>query len=126
MYHIVKQQEEVELMAILSFSMTKDEFLKGSKTVTRRSWSDKHFEMWVNFWETERYIHDAWDNIPRAGGKKIGEIQLTEKPYREKLKDMPVSDLIAEGGMCTSIEEFIELIGKTPDDYVTVVRFTKI
>ena len=113
-------------MAILIFSMTKDEFLHGTKTVTRRSWSDQHFEMWANFWETERHTHDAWDNIPRAGGKKIGELQLTEKPYREKLMDMPPTDLIAEGGMCSSVEEFIELIGKTPEDYVTVVRFIKI
>lgn len=113
-------------MAILSFSMTKDEFLQGNKTVTRRSWGDRHFNMWIRLWETERHVHDAWDNIPRAGGRKIGEFRLTARPYREKLKNMPPADLVAEGGMCSSLDEFYELIGRTPEDYVTVVRFEKI
>ena len=106
--------------------MTKDEFLQGKKTVTRRSWSGRHFDMWVRFWETERHVHDAWDSIPRAGGKKIGEFRITARPYLEILKNMPLTDLVAEGGMCSSLDEFYELIGKTREDYVTVVRFEKI
>ena len=113
-------------MAILSFSKTKDEFLQGKKTVTRRSWGDRYFEMWVRLWETERYVHDAWDNLPRAGGTKIGKFRLTARPYREQLKNMPISDLVAEGGMCSSLAEFYQLIEKTPEDYVTVVRFEQI
>ena len=113
-------------MAILSFSMTKDEFRQGKKKVTRRSWSDRHFDMWVSFWENDRLVHDAWDNNPRAGGKKIGEFRLTSRPYQEQLKDMPPADLIEEGGMCSSLDDFYELIGKSPEDYVTVIRFEKL
>lgn len=113
-------------MAILSFSITKKEFLSGRKTVTRRDWSDNHFQMWVRMWEEKRLVHDAWDNIPRAGGKKIGRIRLTARPYKQRLKDMPKRDLLAEGGICGTLEEFCELIGKAPRDYVTVIRFAKV
>ena len=113
-------------MAILSFSMTKNEFLKGNKTVTRRNWSDRHFRMWINLWEKSRYIHDAWDNIPIAGGSKIGEFRLTAKPYRERLADMPVEDLAAEGGMCSTLDDFYQLIGMSETDIVTAIRFEKL
>ena len=113
-------------MAILSFALTKDEFLAGKKTVTRRGWSDDHFKMWVRFWEAGRHVHDAWDNNPRAGGKKIGELILTTRPYKERLDKMPLSDLEAEGGMCSTLDEFYALIRKSPREYVTVVRFYKL
>lgn len=113
-------------MAIISFALTKDEFLAGKKTVTRRDWSDDRFEMWARLWDTDRHVHDAWDNIPRAGGRKIGELILTARPYRERLDKMPVSDLEAEGGMCSTLDEFYTLIQKSSREYVTVVRFHKI
>ena len=113
-------------MAILSFALTKREFLSGLKTVTRRAWSDHQFRMWVNMWESDRRVHDAWDNNPRAGGKRIGRLALTAKPYRERLGQMSEADLRAEGGMCSSLEEFCALIGKSPNDYVTVIRFEKL
>ncbi len=113
-------------MAILSFAMTKEEFLMGKKTVTRRDWADTHHEMWVRMWETNRHIHDAYDRNPRVGGSKIGELRLTQRPYRERLSDMPVEDLVAEGGMCSTLEDFYELIGMSPHRQVTVIRFEKI
>ncbi len=113
-------------MAILSFALTKEEFLSGRKTVTRRDWSDEHFRMWVRLWDTGRLVHDAWDNIPRAGGRKIGSLKLTARPYRERLAKMPRADLNAEGGMCSTLDDFYALIRKTPSDYVTVVRFQKL
>lgn len=113
-------------MAILSFSITKQAFLAGRKTVTRRSWSDTHFKMWVRLWESDRLIHDAWDNSPRAGGKRIGRIQLTAKPYKERLLNMPPRDLRAEGGICSTLDEFCRIIGKSPKEYVTVIRFKKL
>lgn len=113
-------------MAILSFSLTTEEFLIGKKTVTRRDWADSYHEMWIRMWETNRLIHDAYDNIPRVGGTKIGQIKLIDKPYKEKLSDMPFEDLEAEGGMCSSLEEFYELIGKSPEDTVSVIRFQRI
>lgn len=113
-------------MAILTFALTKDEFLSGKKTVTRRDWSERHFQMWVRMWDTNRYIHDAYDNNPRIGGSKIGEFRLTARPYREQLKNMPPMDLAAEGGMCPSLHDFYKLIGKSPEDTVTVIRFERI
>jgi len=113
-------------MAILSFALTKEEFLSGKKTVTRRDWSESHYQMWARMWDTDRHIHDAYDNIPRAGGCKIGELRLTHRPYKERLGDMPVEDLNAEGGMCSSLKEFSKLIGKDPQEYITVIRFERI
>ncbi len=113
-------------MAIISFSLTKSEFLLGKKTVTRRDWSDEHFKMWVNLWDSGKVIHDAWDKIPRAGGKKIGKLILTKRPYKERLDQMPLADLQAEGGMCSTLDEYYSLIDKNPKEYVTVIRFKKI
>lgn len=113
-------------MAILSFSLTSKKFLEGKKTVTRRDWSQKHYRMWVGLWEKDKLVHDAWDNIPIAGGKRIGRFKLTSRPYKEQLKDMPPQDLEAEGGMCSTLEDFYELIGKSPEEFVTVVRFEKL
>lgn len=39
----------------------------------------------------------AWDRLPRAGGKQVGIIRLTRAPYQEYLNDAPASDYIAEG-----------------------------
>lgn len=113
-------------MAILSFALTADKFLSGEKTVTRRDWSEKHLEMWQRMWDTDRLEHDAWDNLPRAGGKKIGRFELTDRPYLEKLIEMPISDLEREGGMCETLEDFYQLIGKEPLDSVVVIRFRRI
>jgi hypothetical protein len=82
--------------------------------------------MWQNMWDTDRVIHQAWDRIPIAGGQPIGRLRLTARPYLERLREMPASDLLAEGGMCDSLREFCDLIGRCPDDYVTVIRFEKV
>ena len=113
-------------MAILTFSLTTDEFLSGAKTVTRRDWAGEHLKRWQTFWDTERLVHDAWDRIPIAGGKPIGKLRLTARPYQERLAEMPVEDLQAEGGMCATLEDFCDLIGKSPDEVVTVIRFEKV
>lgn len=113
-------------MAIISFAKTVDELLSDKKTVTRRDWSDKQFEMWCNFWDDGHLIHDAYDKSPRNGGKKISRFELTYRPYRERLEDMPLADLITEGGMCKTVKEFCGFIGKTPDDIVTVIRLRRI
>jgi len=113
-------------MAIITFSLTEEQFATGKKTVTRRDWSDRHRRMWQNLWDSGRLEHDAWDRIPIAGGRPIGRLRLTARPYVERLRDMPESDLYAEGGMCATIDGFCQLIGKLPDDYVTVIRFEKV
>ena len=111
---------------IMVFAKTAPEFLAGTKTVTRRVWKEKYFQQWLSAWDTERLVHDAWDKSPRLGGKKIGQFQLTDRPYLEKLADMPMRDLEAEGGICKTVDEFISFIGKTPENIVAVIRFKKI
>ena len=113
-------------MALISFALTTKEFLSGRKTVTRRAWKDKYRGKWIKWYNSGKVIHDACDKVLYAGGKRIGKFELTCAPYLEKLSNMPLSDLKAEGGMCKTREEFCELIGKTMDDYVTVIRFKKL
>ena len=110
-------------MAIISFALTQDEFLSGQKTVTRRRWGERHYRMWQKFWDEGRRVHDAWSKAPFAGGKKIGEFELTCRPYHEYLIAMPEDDLVAEGGMCKTKEEFYALIGGHPLEQVVVIRF---
>ena len=113
-------------MALISFAMTVDEFLSGEKTCTRRDWSDNYRKLWQKWWDEGKYVHTAYDKNPRNSGKVIGHFMLTKRPYREKLCNMPESDLMAEGNICETRESFFRLIGKTPDDIVTVVRFKKL
>ena len=113
-------------MAFISFALTTKEFLSGKKTVTRRDWKEAHFKHWCSWYDQGKIVHQAWDKVPFAGGKKIGSFELTCRPYQEKLSDMPVSDLLEEGGMCFSIFEFCELVGKNLEDVVTVIRFRKL
>jgi hypothetical protein len=110
-------------MAFISFALTENEFLSGIKTVTRRDWKDSHFQKWVKWWHEGKRIHQAWNKVPFAGGHQIGWFELICEPYRERLADMPESDLAAEGGMCATKDEYFQLIGKTEADIVTVIRF---
>lgn len=108
---------------ILSFAWTTDALLLGKKTCTRRAWSDRTANSWVNAYKGDRLIHSAWNKMPLCrGAKKIADILLTQLPYQERLRDMPQSDLSAEGGLWSSKEEFINLFGN-PELVVWVVRF---
>lgn len=107
---------------IVSFAWTTKALLAGRKRCTRRMWNDEYFDRWVYAWRAGRRVHDAYDRQPRFNGHKIGEIRLTCEPYREKLADMPDSDLIEEGGLWENKEQFIELFG-SPDLMPVVIRF---
>ena len=113
-------------MAFISFALTKDEFLSGNKTVTRRKWKASHYAMWQRFWDEGKTVHDAWDKVPFAGGQKIGKFELTCRPYHEYLFDMPEDDLVHEGGMVDTLEDFYNLIGAHPNEQVVVIRFKKV
>jgi hypothetical protein len=78
---------------------------------------------WQNAWDLNRKIHQAYDSSPRAGGRQIGMIKLTDRPYYESLLEMPESDLIAEGGLWQTRDEFISFIGGDPLRRVAVIRF---
>jgi len=77
------------------------------KTVTRRAWKDKHAQKFTNAFHQNKLVK-ALDKDIRYGGKQIGWCRLLCAPYKEQLSAMPHSDLKAEGGMCDSIEQFIQ------------------
>lgn len=112
-------------LMIISFGWTTSAFLAGDKTCTRRQWSPRHMAAWQKAYDQGRLIHDAWDKNPRCRGQRIGQIRLACRPYYERLADMHPDDLAAEGGLWTSIEEFITLFGD-PAQEVCVVRFEPI
>jgi len=110
---------------IISFAYTAEAFLSGRKTVTRRMWKPRTLAMWQRAWDEGRHVHDAVDKALYRGGKRIGKLRLTCRPYQEWLGDMPESDLKAEGGLWASKREFIDLFGGDSEQVVTVVRFVK-
>lgn len=117
---------------IISFAWTTGALLAGRKTVTRReSWTPGYFKRWQDAWDKSRNrrdkdrlkyrIHDAYDRSPRNGGRKVGSIVLTCRPYLEPLCAMPESDLEAEGGLWPTLDAFI---GDTdPRKPIPVIRF---
>lgn len=108
---------------IISFAWTVGPLVEGLKKRTSRDWSDRHLAAWQRAWDEGRLVHEAWDKGPRAGGKRIGQIRLTQRPRRERLGDVTLRDLIAEGSLWGSIEEFIELMGGDPEKRLAVVWF---
>jgi hypothetical protein len=111
---------------IISFAWTTPQFLDGTKTVTRRDWSDRTFQQWCKAWDQRKLVHNAWDKSPRCQGKKVGTFILTAKPYRERLGDFPEYDLVAEGGLWKTVGEYQEMQGNNPNTVLTVLRFCKL
>jgi hypothetical protein len=111
---------------IISFAWTTPQFLDGTKTVTRRDWSDRTLFQWQKAWDDRRLVHDAYDKSPRSKGQKVGTFMMTARPYRERLGDFPESDLAAEGGLWPTVADYIDLQGVNPDKEFTVIRFQKL
>ena len=111
---------------ILSFGWTA-KYLppNGQKDTTRRLWKPRTIAAWQNQWDKDPLKwHTAVNKSLAYGGSRIGRLQLLERPYEERLGDMPHADIIREGGMCSTVEEFIDLyFHGDPDQIVTVVRF---
>ncbi|MEG4294556.1 hypothetical protein Q5692_37840, partial [Microcoleus sp. C2C3] len=94
----------------LSFGYTA-EYLP-QKSVTRRDWKVSHANKFINAFERagagdKKLRVPAVDKAYHRGGKQIGWAILSHAPYKEALKDMPRVDLVAEGGMCKSVNEFV-------------------
>jgi len=107
---------------IISFGKT--EHLLHRKSVTRRDWKKQTRDTLDKAWREGRHRHKAYDRSPRSGGKQIGWITLTHQPYRETLEDMPLADLVAEGGDCQTVQEFVDKYFKGNIKLtVTVIRF---
>lgn len=104
-------------MMEISFAWTKKELLSNKKTVTRRRWKDKYARLF-----RKQNIVTAIDMDRRYGGKGIARILITDV-YKERLRDMPVSDLKAEGGRWPTVEAFAENLGLTLNHSVWVIRF---
>jgi hypothetical protein len=93
------------------------------KTVTRRAWKDSHAKKFINAFHKNKLVK-ALDKDIRWGGKQIGWCRLKSAPYKEKLCDMPPSDLKAEGAMCRSVGEFVGRYFKGNSNLeVWVIRF---
>jgi len=81
------------------------------KTVTRRDWKEGYATKFAHAFDRavaagKKLRVPAIDKAYRVGGKQIGWLVLSHAPYKEVLKEMPRVDLVTEGGMCNTIEEF--------------------
>ena len=107
----------------ISFGKTLDALLGGGKSVTRRTWSRRHAEHFINRFDRGQNVR-AFDKDRRGGGQLVGWLRLTQKPYRERLADMPSSDVAAEGFPELSKPEFIDRFFEGNADLtVWVIRF---
>ncbi len=96
----------------------------GPKDTTRRVWKPRTLAAWQKAFDQGRLIHTAVNKCLAYGGKRIGTITLLERPFLQPLHQMPESDLLREGGMCSSVNEFIEQYFKgDASQEVSVVRF---
>ncbi|MEG4287021.1 hypothetical protein QUB68_28345, partial [Microcoleus sp. A006_D1] len=106
----------------ISFALTLHELLNGEKTQTRRAWQDDYARSFIRYYEKGIEI-PALNKGQHRGGQKVGKIRLTEKPYQQMLSEMPVSDLDKEGGMCATVQEFIDRFFEGQDKLVWVLDF---
>ena len=106
----------------ISFALTLSELSSGKKTQTRRAWQDDYAKSFVRYFEDGIEI-PALDKGQHRGGKEIGKIRLTEKPYQQLLSEMPITDLEKEGGMCANVQEFIDRFFDGQDKLVWVLDF---
>jgi hypothetical protein len=80
----------------------------GPKDTTRRIWKPKTLATWQRAWDNGRYEHDAVDKCLAYGGNRIGKIILMERPFLEPIAQMQPVELLREGGMCNTVDEFID------------------
>lgn len=107
----------------ISFGKTLEQLVNNNKSVTRRLWSDRYAALFIKCYEQGKKVQ-ALDKDRRYGGKQIGWLTLTCKPYQERLIDMPPEDLACEGFADYSLQEFIdEFFNGIAETTVWVVRF---
>lgn len=107
----------------ISFGYTTPQLFEG-KSVTRRCWKDSYAQQFIKRWQRGITTYIALDKDRRWGGKQIGWITLTCCPYKQRLSDMPQSDLAAEGFPELNAQEFIQRFFKGNDQQrVWVIRF---
>lgn len=77
---------------LISFAWTTAALIAEVKTCTRRDWSDEYaLKLRVGEELT------AYDHLPRAHGRPVARIRLTEHPVKESTADAPPEDWEREG-----------------------------
>lgn len=114
----------------ISFAWTTEPFLADVKIVTRRYWKFNHAYKFK-----KGMIVDAYDKLPYKGGKKIGKIKITKKPYQSYTGRMTEKDYTLEGLYWMEVNNK-KIKGEKPrvffekwkrkNDLVWVVEFEKI
>lgn len=89
----------------ISFAQTTPLLLAGKKTVTRREWKDATISTFIKYFQTGTLV-PAYDKSPRNGGKVVGFIELTRKPFKQPLFEMSDEDLRMEGFEGLAVEKF--------------------
>ena len=111
---------------ILSFALTEKEFLSGTKTETRRNWSDRTLRSLQKAWDEGRLVHTAVNRGLHRGGKVIGQLKLTARPERQALFFMTDDNLRREGDMCATVAEFCALVEHRSEKQMAVIKFVKV
>lgn len=99
------------------------------KTQTRRQWKDSHAAKFLRAYDRaaaagQQLRVSAIDKGYHAGGKQIGWCIIPQRPYKQRVGDMPESDLLAEGGMVATVADFIAQYFKGKADLeVWVINF---
>lgn len=88
-------------MHIISFAWTTKALLDGTKTVTRRCWSDNYAKRF-----RKGDIVQAYDKSPRVGGKRVALIRLLKTPYRQDVSELTEEDVLKEGALWASLLDF--------------------
>ncbi|MEG3899789.1 MULTISPECIES: DNA N-6-adenine-methyltransferase [unclassified Microcoleus] len=100
-----------------------------TKTQTRRQWKDTHVAKFLRAYDRaaaagQQLRVPAIDKGYHAGGKQIGWCVIRDRPYKQRLGDMPEQDLLAEGGMSATVTDFISKYFKGDADLeVWVIDF---
>lgn len=100
-------------MRIVAFASTTPALLGGAKTVTRRDWDPAYA---ARFRAGD--LVAAWDRSPRAGGRKVATIRLTDAPILQDPFDAPEGDWEREGFAWMSVRGL--LCGNVPPEAVWV------
>lgn len=83
-----------------------------AKTQTRRQWKDSHAAKILRAYDRAATSGQllrvpAIDKAYHAGGRQIGWCVIRSQPCKQRLRDMPEADLLAEGRMCATVADFI-------------------
>ncbi len=107
----------------ISFGKTLPQLLSGQKAVTRRCWKDSHAAKFQKAFDQNKAL-SVLDKDLRYGGKIIGKLLFTARPYKEELSNISPQDIELEGFPGMSKDEFISTFFEgNQNQAVWVIRF---